>query len=152
MLMTKLSTAINYPFQVVQSSCVLFKNYSKLNKCITLVDFVMQVYSRFDIYLIYTGIRCTLLLLEYLMANDAHARAHVWEKAQVYANTKVLGLVLGQIALLALGSTTPIAASLILMWGMVLFSMAAFAHYQANKTLEETKPKIETSELNKMPR
>ena len=116
---------------VAASSFGLFKNSSMKAKLITTLDFCMQVQPNWIAYLVYTSARCSHLTYQYYHANESN-RKIIWQKAQVYANTKAVGLLVSQVALTVLGLTTPLSLAIILTWGVVLFSMSMYAHQRAN--------------------
>ncbi len=103
------------------------------NRIITALDFVMQVQPNWMYYLVYTAIRCATLAFEYKNSPE-EKRYEVWEKAQLYSSVKVVGLVVSQIALTALGLTTLTSVSMILCWGLVLASASCYAHNKAEQT------------------
>jgi hypothetical protein len=116
----------------------ILKNSDLTLKIISAADVAMQVLGSWPLYLTYTATRCCVLAYRYATAST-QGRIQIWKEAQVYASMKVLGLVIGQIALLALGLTPVSAAALILGWGVVLASMSCYAHYRAKAMESDVK-------------
>ncbi len=109
----------------------VFKKSDLMVKITSVVDVAMQTLATWPLYLTYTAIRCCVLTFRYIKGSESE-RIQIWKEAQLYASMKVLGLVVGQVALLALGLTPVSSALLILGWGAVLASMSCYAHYKAN--------------------
>ncbi len=138
--MSKLSGISSYSKSVACSSFGLFKHSAKTAKAISTADFIMQVQPAWNWYLLYTALRCSYLTYQYKDAAHDLKQQDVWQNAQVYSSTKVSGLIVSQVALSVLGLTTPASMSLILGWGVFLFTLSAFAHSKAHdrsKILDE---------------
>lgn len=137
--MTQSKALLNQAREVGASSFSLFKQSDKRSKLITAVDFVMQVQPCWLFYGLYTAARCAHLSYQY--AKSPKEKEYlIWQNAQVYASTKVLGLVFSQIALTALGLTTPLSVALIFAWGAVLFSLSMYAKYRSNQPIDFITP------------
>ena len=120
--------------QTVFSNLNLLEDPEKDLQAISAVDFVMQVQPLWGLYLGYTAVRCASLAYKYYASCETE-RPEVWQKAQLYAGMKVVGLLVSQTALTMLGLTTIKKVAAILSWGGVLASCSVFAHQQANNTV-----------------
>jgi hypothetical protein len=130
---------LKYLTDTARSSYRLFKNGNAKVTGITILDFVMQIYPGIWYpYLTYTAIRCSILVAIRLRAPTIKDRKKIWQEAQLYSSTKVLGLIISQAMLTFLRLTTPLSVVIVLCWGIVLASISAFAYsraaYKPNKT------------------
>jgi len=124
---------------LVDSWAVLVRN-SDIQR-IAVIDFVMQCasFALWELYLIYTAIRCTTLLVQYLAASFtlSYEQKHkTWRAAQVYGCTKVTGILVSQLVLLVLGLSNPIWSLVVYAWGGFLLCLSTLAYCQSRKYLK----------------
>lgn len=127
--------------KTAQSSYTLFKACNLKATAITIIDLVMQIYP--DIwypYLTYTAIRCLFLTTKYFQVKGKDNRQKIWQAAQLYSTTKVLGIIISQTLLIFLAKASLLSVALVFSWALVLASISALAHHKASTAPLSKKP------------
>lgn len=136
---TSLKTLIAHLINTACSSYNLFKSSNLKLTAITVIDFVMQIYPNILYpYLTYTAIRCSILTIRYHQPSAIANQHQIWQEAQLYSSTKVVGLIVSQAMLAFLGLTTPLSVIIVFSWGLILASLSAFMHHKASSLLLKT--------------
>lgn len=85
--------------------------------------------------MVYTTIRCSILISKYLLTNisenieiSAQKKKKIWRQAQLYLSAKVVGILLSQTVLLAIGFSSLAWGIAVFIWGGFLSGISYFAY------------------------